>query len=241
MELDEELLQVIHKFISDTSDTVTHSDNELSYLCTLSSLDELLSAVEKVHAMLTASVGNSRILLDLYQVLQLKIFLLLLDSSPFEPLQCFEVLDMIIIVCGPKELILEIMDHLEAQLELPSLHVPFVPSSIDVKPTAPSPSRYSDIFLEDFMSTPNVPKIINGLIDHWPALRVWSHPHYFFNTMRHRLVPVELGESYMEPNWKQKIMPMGTFLKEYICNDAPNCIAYCTWPNMIFSPRYHLS
>ncbi|KAI0888879.1 Clavaminate synthase-like protein [Annulohypoxylon maeteangense] len=64
------------------------------------------------------------------------------------------------------------------------------------------------------------PLIIRGAIDHWPALTTnpWNQPSYLLSQTfdGRRLVPVEIGRSYVDEGWGQKIITFGEFLREYI-------------------------
>lgn len=67
------------------------------------------------------------------------------------------------------------------------------------------------------------PLLIKGNMTHWPAMmrggeRNWSSPGYFHKKTLggRRLVPVEVGRSYTDEGWGQKILPWGGFVGEYI-------------------------
>jgi hypothetical protein len=64
------------------------------------------------------------------------------------------------------------------------------------------------------------PIIIEGAINHWPALdeRPWNRPSYLLERTLggRRLVPVEIGRSYTDSGWGQKILTFGSFVKEYM-------------------------
>jgi lysine-specific demethylase 8 len=109
-----------------------------------------------------------------------------------------------------------------------SSHEPFTP------PVTHPIRRVHDISLEDFQSymtrpqSPNpgpLPLIITGLTDTWPARTThpWNKPSYLLSRTFHgrRLVPVELGRSYVDAGWGQQILPFGTFLTEHITNLSP--------------------
>ncbi|PBP27117.1 jumonji domain containing 5 [Diplocarpon rosae] len=67
------------------------------------------------------------------------------------------------------------------------------------------------------------PIIITGAIDHWPAYRdrSWSNPNYLLSRTigGRRLVPVELGRSYVDEGWGQKVISFKDFLEQYILLD----------------------
>ncbi|KAI0899647.1 Clavaminate synthase-like protein [Annulohypoxylon nitens] len=72
---------------------------------------------------------------------------------------------------------------------------------------------------EDSKLGPN-PLIIRGAISNWPALTTnpWNQPSYLLSQTfdGQRLVPVEIGRSYVDEGWGQKIITFGEFLREYI-------------------------
>lgn len=93
--------------------------------------------------------------------------------------------------------------------------------------------RVHDISFEDFqtyLSTREgnalgpLPLVITGLISNWPALstRPWRKPSYLLSRTfdGRRLVPVELGRSYVDDGWGQQIIPFGTFLAQHIADPA---------------------
>lgn len=59
------------------------------------------------------------------------------------------------------------------------------------------------------------PVILTRTIDHWPALVCWNDPRYWMRRTigGRRLVPIELGRSYTDEGWGQKIVPFGEFLQ----------------------------
>ena len=69
-------------------------------------------------------------------------------------------------------------------------------------------------------STAPSPLVLEGVIDHWPARRErpWRSLEYLLRKTLggRRLVPVELGRSYTDDGWGQKIVPFGEFLDHYI-------------------------
>lgn len=66
----------------------------------------------------------------------------------------------------------------------------------------------------------SLPLIIRGGANHWPAIadKTWSSPSYLLSRMAmgHRLVPIELGSSYTDDDWDQKLMPFEQFLDQYM-------------------------
>jgi lysine-specific demethylase 8 len=76
-----------------------------------------------------------------------------------------------------------------------------------------------------------LPCIIRGLTDHWPAMtaRPWNKPSYLlaqtFNGRR--LVPVEVGRSYVDDGWGQELITFRELLSrmEHDTPDSPSYLA----------------
>ena len=60
------------------------------------------------------------------------------------------------------------------------------------------------------------PAILEGCIEHWPALQKWSDLGYLNHVAGRRLVPVELGRHYLDEKWSEQLMPLSSFLREYV-------------------------
>ncbi|KAI0544182.1 hypothetical protein F4679DRAFT_565874 [Xylaria curta] len=64
------------------------------------------------------------------------------------------------------------------------------------------------------------PLVLRNTLDEWPALstRPWNSPSYLLSQTfsGRRLVPVEVGRSYVDEGWGQKLITFGDFLREYI-------------------------
>ncbi|KAI8624540.1 Clavaminate synthase-like protein [Xylariaceae sp. FL1651] len=64
------------------------------------------------------------------------------------------------------------------------------------------------------------PLILCNAINEWPALstRPWNRPSYLLSQTfdGRRLVPVEIGRSYVDEGWGQRLITFGEFLREYI-------------------------
>ncbi|RDL35816.1 Uncharacterized protein BP5553_06428 [Venustampulla echinocandica] len=67
------------------------------------------------------------------------------------------------------------------------------------------------------------PVIIKWALEHWPARteRPWSSPAYLMSRTigGRRLVPVELGRSYVDSGWGQTIISCREFMEQYMLND----------------------
>ncbi|KAI1423274.1 hypothetical protein F5Y12DRAFT_716460 [Xylaria sp. FL1777] len=64
------------------------------------------------------------------------------------------------------------------------------------------------------------PLVLHNTLKEWPALgtRPWNRPSYLLSQTfdGRRLVPVEIGRSYVDEGWGQKLVTFGEFLHEYI-------------------------
>ncbi|KFY49908.1 hypothetical protein V496_09702 [Pseudogymnoascus sp. VKM F-4515 (FW-2607)] len=64
------------------------------------------------------------------------------------------------------------------------------------------------------------PVVFTGGMGHWPAMteRPWSNPQYLLKRTLggRRLVPVEVGRSYVDGGWGQRIIPFKEFLEEFV-------------------------
>ncbi|KAI8961619.1 Clavaminate synthase-like protein [Daldinia sp. FL1419] len=69
------------------------------------------------------------------------------------------------------------------------------------------------------------PLIIRGSIENWPALtnNPWNKPSYLLSKTfgGRRLVPIEIGRSYVDEGWGQKLVTFGEFLRGYIDPSLP--------------------
>lgn len=70
------------------------------------------------------------------------------------------------------------------------------------------------------------PVIFTGNLDFWPARNEhpWKSPSYLLSKTigGRRLVPIELGRSYVDDGWGQKIIPFQQFMDEYILKLSPS-------------------
>ncbi|KAH6673304.1 hypothetical protein B0J14DRAFT_46485 [Halenospora varia] len=67
------------------------------------------------------------------------------------------------------------------------------------------------------------PFIVEGCLEHWPARneRPWNSPSYLISKTigGRRLVPIELGRSYVDDGWGQKIVSLKEFLEKYMSDE----------------------
>ena len=70
------------------------------------------------------------------------------------------------------------------------------------------------------------PVVIQNALRHWPAFqqRPWNCPQYLMEQTLggRRLVPVELGRSYTDEGWGQKIVTFKEFMDMYMTRDLAN-------------------
>ncbi|RJE20098.1 JmjC domain-containing protein [Aspergillus sclerotialis] len=120
-------------------------------------------------------------------------------------------------------------DEDEDEEDLPSpkrrrLAQPLFPLDMVATPqiTYPIPRIDSPSFdsMEHHIRKVRTPLVITGAVDHWPAMsaRPWSSRDYWFERTfdGRRLVPVEIGRSYTDEGWGQKIMEFREFVDNYI-------------------------
>lgn len=99
-----------------------------------------------------------------------------------------------------------------------------------IKPEA-AVSRIHCPSLEHFRTNyliPQKPVIVQGIIEHWPALkeRQWSIG-YIRQAAGCRTVPVELGSRYTDEEWSQTLLTVNDFIDKYIlCQDGERCMGY---------------
>ncbi|KAK6002205.1 hypothetical protein QM012_001843 [Aureobasidium pullulans] len=140
------------------------------------------------------------------------------------------LLDMAIILTGApchRQLILSIFDSLQHFLDS-NEHKDIA----KIFPVAQIPQSQNDTFIRverlDFLQfqqhldIKTTPIIIKGVIDDWPAtndpLRYWSDPSYLLKATLggRRLVPVELGRSYTDDDWSQRIMTFAEYMQSHL-------------------------
>ncbi|KAJ5226334.1 hypothetical protein N7468_007559 [Penicillium chermesinum] len=76
--------------------------------------------------------------------------------------------------------------------------------------------------IQDHIEEVRTPLVITDAVDHWPAMstRPWKSRDYWWGRTfgGRRLVPVEVGRSYTDEGWGQKIMEFREFADTYIWN-----------------------
>ncbi|XP_056256444.1 lysine-specific demethylase 8 [Seriola aureovittata] len=101
------------------------------------------------------------------------------------------------------------------RMKIESPHAPVIKEELAV-PRIKCPS------LESFNTNyllPLKPVILEGIIDHWPALN--EHPwsiEYLRAVAGCRTVPVEVGSRYTDEEWSQTLLTVNDFIDRYILN-----------------------
>ncbi|KAM9843707.1 lysine-specific demethylase 8 isoform 1-T3 [Aulostomus maculatus] len=98
-------------------------------------------------------------------------------------------------------------------------HLPVVKEDLAV-PRIKCPSLES--FKTNYL-VPLKPVILEGVIDHWPALN--EHPwslEYLRSVAGCRTVPVEVGSRYTDEEWSQKLLTLNEFIDRYILHRSEN-------------------
>lgn len=84
-------------------------------------------------------------------------------------------------------------------------------------PRVSAPSFYA---MENHIQDVRTPLVITDAVGHWPALseRPWASKDYWFDQTLDgkRLVPVEVGRSYTDEGWGQRIMPFSEFVDTFL-------------------------
>jgi len=77
--------------------------------------------------------------------------------------------------------------------------------------------------IEHHIQAVRTPLVITDAVEHWPAMsaRPWSSRDYWMDRTfgGKRLVPVEVGRSYTDEGWGQKIMEFGKFVDRFVWRD----------------------
>lgn len=82
-----------------------------------------------------------------------------------------------------------------------------------------------EMFYTEYLKK-DVPVIMTGVIDHWPALTKWVDCNYFLRLAGLRTVPIEMGRKYTDHEWTQKLMTIEDFIKNHVLKDNLNCLGY---------------
>lgn len=164
-----------------------------------------------------------------------------------------KVLDMALILTGApkrKDMIMTILDTLRDILDNLHQQLALAASSITLSfPDKLATRSYNDTFERasklDFMAFQShldkraTPLIVSGALEDWPAIadpgRKWSDPSYLLQITigGRRLVPVELGRSYTDQDWGQKIMTFAEYVHKFLLEPHPTEIGYLAQHDLI--------
>lgn len=149
-------------------------------------------------------------------------------------------LDMALILTGApgrRSLIHDIFDKLECHLNqfdpaspksTMAERFPRKKSSADLTYPVDQKTSISLLAFQQHLDYQGGPLVIQDIVNYWPATELWSNPQYLYRRTLHgqRLVPVELGRSYTDTDWSQKIMPFSEFLTDHLLRPDPDQIGY---------------
>ena len=95
-------------------------------------------------------------------------------------------------------------------------------SSPTVEKLIPRIQHPSLLDFQRHISKSKTPVVLKDTMLHWPGLRSWNSRTYWLEATfgGRRLVPVEVGRSYTDEGWGQKIMSFRDFLEKYILQNG---------------------
>ena len=103
------------------------------------------------------------------------------------------------------------------------LFPPDTAPSLPLKAPIPRLSDPSFDAIEHHIQNVRTPLVITDAVEHWPALstRPWVSRDYWMDRTfgGRRLVPVEVGRSYTDEGWGQRIIEFGKFVDKFIWRD----------------------
>ncbi|KAL5049543.1 hypothetical protein BDW71DRAFT_174968 [Aspergillus fruticulosus] len=99
----------------------------------------------------------------------------------------------------------------------------FPPDSVPAPSLKYPITRVSDPsfdYMEEHIQNVKTPLVITNTVEHWPAMsnRSWASRDYWLERTfgGRRLVPVEIGRSYTDEGWGQRIMEFKDFVERFI-------------------------
>lgn len=146
-------------------------------------------------------------------------------SSSYTACSCvdlMQLLDMIIIIAGPRYQYLEtIIDWIQAQrcvtCKTYSISVSNIPS-VNTKIIENPPRKLfgcgaqiksmTNLSILEFSNNMLEPLVILHSIDHWPALSAWKNLHSVKEVAGHRIVPIEAGNSYTDESFHFRLQTL---------------------------------
>ncbi|KAG5938895.1 hypothetical protein E4U59_003521 [Claviceps monticola] len=100
------------------------------------------------------------------------------------------------------------------------------PAPLSEEKSCPRHEGWSLMRFERYMNAETSPRpvVFTDLVSSWPALtdRPWKSREYLLSRTfgGRRLVPVEIGRSYVDETWGQELMSFRQFLSKYVVGDA---------------------
>lgn len=119
-------------------------------------------------------------------------------------LVAFQLLDLITIINGPNANIMVIVKLLEVRLSAvaeteayPEVFDTPLPSDQKCPPT-----KLVICYHPLYIYHAKGPFLIQELASEWPAVEKWKSPSFWIKLAGHRSFPVEIGRSYLDPDWR---------------------------------------
>jgi hypothetical protein len=99
---------------------------------------------------------------------------------------------------------------------------PIAPPRITLQKPIPRIPTPSFEWFQNHINNSHTPLILTGILSHWNALRTWNSPAYLLKMTHNgtRLVPIELGDSYVSSTWSQKLIPFREFLQHHLLTQS---------------------
>lgn len=63
---------------------------------------------------------------------------------------------------------------------------------------------------------PSRPVIITDAMQHWSALSKWCDVEYLRAKAGMRVVPIEVGKTYLAEGWTQKLITLSEFIDQFV-------------------------
>ncbi|KAK6438394.1 hypothetical protein LTR95_005407 [Oleoguttula sp. CCFEE 5521] len=123
---------------------------------------------------------------------------------------------------------LEHVVRADTSLKWPETFVIVPPSDLRTENSIPSSEPPTLTSFQVHIDEHTTPLLIHGAMDHWPAMQSWACPSYLLKRSLNgrRLVPVEIGESYMHSEWRQQVMPLREYMEEFVLSESSRGIGY---------------
>jgi lysine-specific demethylase 8 len=171
---------------------------------------------------------------ELASLIRTLVIMISSDSS-IKIKECLKLLDMALLMTGCpayKQRILEMISDLHACLMTVSLSNNVVNETMIDPPEVRFPIQTLSFMKLSEFEVWSQPVVFRNAVRYWPAIstRSWNNLGYLNGLAGHRLVPVEIGSSYTQQNWTQKIIPFHEFLTSL--TDS-KCIVYLAQFNLL--------